>query len=151
MREVENKMCEFLEHNSTSYDKRNNRHIIQFLKIKFPLFDDFMSCEIIKDFKNSREDFFEMISILRNVVAHHAMIVTDDTRNSICSRAKFVFEHFFDLEKDEDQNLVLSPKLGKEENEPSIFRHLIDLINRFTLNSTQLIMGEGDLNFLGLK
>src|SRR4029079_10196111 len=36
MREIENKICEFLKLSAITPDRKNNRYIIQFLKTKFP-------------------------------------------------------------------------------------------------------------------
>src|SRR5438552_3175201 len=46
MKKIENKICEFLKLSSISPEKKNNRYIIQFLRIKFPYFVPFMSEEI---------------------------------------------------------------------------------------------------------
>lgn len=83
-------------------DTKNNRHIIEFLKNQSPDINSFLKLPIRSDLTTNWENFFELISILRNIIAHQGTIVSADTYNEIKSRGKDIFQRHFNLSKDEN-------------------------------------------------
>ncbi|MFN8431726.1 MAG: hypothetical protein U0V04_17225 [Spirosomataceae bacterium] len=129
----------------TKPDTTNNKHLIQFLRTKSSKFDTFSDQLVRIDLKSNWINFFEMLSILRNVIAHHGTIVNVDTLNQIKSNAKDIFERHFDLFDDENDFAVLHPREGDS------FLNFIDLINDFSLNTSKFIFDESDLSFLDMS
>ncbi|MEC5143188.1 hypothetical protein [Chitinophaga sp. 212800010-3] len=126
-------------------DTTNNRYIIEFLKVKSEEFSAFVSQIVRVDLKTNWSGFFEMISILRNVIAHHGTIVNIDTLNQIKMNAKDVFERHFSLIADKAGFKLLHPKFGES------FSNFLNLINDFSLNTAKFIFNENDLSFLDLN
>jgi len=139
-REIKN----HLKHKNFKFDTKNNKHLILFLKSKSSKFKTFINRKINVDLNTKWEDFFELISILRNVIAHQGMAVTLDNINEINSKAKDVFQKHFNLSEDLDGYLQILP--DKER-----FVGFIDLINKFTLNTIKFIADKPDFTFLEMK
>lgn len=134
-----------IKNNLTNADTTNNRHLIQFLKAKCSKFDTFSDQLVRIDLKTNWINFFEMLSILRNVIAHHGTIVNVDTLNQIKSKAKDIFERHFDLCDDENAYAILHPKEGDS------FLNFINLINDFSLNTSKFVFDKYDLSFLDMS
>lgn len=83
-------------------------------------------------------NFFELISILRNVIAHQGTILSLDTQNQIKSKSNDIFLKHFALAKDDNDNMKLYPILDQ-------FLNLISLCNNFAVNMVKLIYKENDL------
>lgn len=133
-----------ITHKGLSIDVKNNRHLIAFLKIKSQDFEKFISLPINKDSKTTRENFFELISILRNIVAHRGTTITNDIVNDIKSKSKDIFEKYFIVSCDDNKDKHINPV-------ESEFSNLISLTKDLTVNSVKFINNETDLKFIGMK
>lgn len=127
-----------------SFDATNNRYIIEFLRIRSSEFESFLELKIKTDWTTTWKDFFELFSILRNIITHHAMTMTPDIRNSIYTVAKDAFKHyFFQPAKTTDVDILKT----KSEHD---FLNFISLVNDFVSNTVKYIAEEIDFNFIGL-
>jgi hypothetical protein len=129
--------------NGIKPDPKNNRHIIDFLTIKSCDINSFLLLPIRTDLTTNWKQFFELISILRNVVAHHGTIISSDTYNSINSMAKDVFERHFIVDKDLLSYNILKPKQEQ-------FLNFLNFYNDFSVNILKLIFNQNDLAFIGI-
>jgi hypothetical protein len=130
---------------SARFETRNNGHLIEYIRRKSPVFNEFLSKDIRIDRHTSWEKFFVMISMVRHIISHHALIVTSDAHNGLRSTAKDVFEEYFNLVADKNGRDVLHIKEGDG------FLNLISLVNDFTLNGAKFIFGETDLRFMNFQ
>jgi hypothetical protein len=126
-------------------DSTNNRHIIEFLKLKVQKFDTFSDQKIRIDLTTNWASFFEMFSILRHIITHQGSIVDINTHNQIKSKAKDIFERHFDLFENNLGFKILNPLEG------DLFSDFINLINDFSLNTVKFIFNETDLSFLDMN
>jgi len=129
----------YLTTSGINADTKNNRHIIQFLKQKSANIKSFLNQPQRIDLTTTWENFFELISILRNVIAHQGTVVSDDTLNEIKSKAKDVFQRHF----------ALSPNPLNFKNLRPIddqFLNLIFLMNDFAVNTVKLMFDKNDLS-----
>ncbi len=125
-------------------NKVNNGHLIKFLKLKSPEFDEWINLSVRPDLKSTWDDYFLLISILRHVVAHQAMLINKDTINEINSKScREVFSRHFDLFDLENDSFELKPVQGR-------FNIFIDFATEFAVNSLKIISKQRDINFLGL-
>jgi hypothetical protein len=95
--EINKEIREYLKKQSINQDTKNNRHIIRFLEHKSSEVASFFKMPIRIDLITNWGNFFELISILRNVIAHQGTIINIDTLNDIKSKAKDVFQRHFIL------------------------------------------------------
>lgn len=137
LREIRN----HLTTNSLSTDSKNNKYLIEFLKSKSPQFANFFNQKMRIDLNTSWCEFFELLSILRNIIAHQGTIVSSDSKNEIFSKAKDVFQRHFKLVPDNDNNLNLEP-IGEQ------YSNFILLINDLALNSVKFIFEQPDFSFM---
>jgi hypothetical protein len=111
MNKLNKKITDELKSNNHDIDQKNNRHLIKFLSVKSDKFLVFKNQLIRTDLNSNWEEFFEFISILRNVIAHHDMIITKNIHNELKKNCKLLFERHFKLVKDEnDQNILFFEK-----------------------------------------
>jgi len=127
-----------------SYDTTNNRYLIEFLKTKSVDFENFLKVEINVDWSTTWDGFYELFSILRNVITHHAMIITPDTRNNINSVAKDAFNYYFIQPLSTTDIDILKPK--NEHN----FLFFVSHVNDFVANTVKFIAEEKNFAFIGL-
>ncbi|NOZ47880.1 MAG: hypothetical protein GXO79_14050 [Chlorobi bacterium] len=125
-------------------DTKNNRHIIEFLKLKSYDYNEFLKQPIRSGLNTDWSNFFELLSILRNIVSHIGSKVSLDLLNEIKGNAKDIFERHFTLEQD---------KFGfKHFNaNQEQFGNFLNLVNDYTLNTLKIILKEKDFNFLRMK
>ncbi len=145
MNEIGREIKNYLKIKSVNADTNNNRYLIKYIELNSNDFINFIKFPVRIDKKTNWEDFFEMVSILRNVVAHNNMLVTNNTLNEIKSCGKDIFEQYFDLRKTVSGSIILSPK-----QDLGTFSNFINLFNEFGLNAVKFIFEENDLQFLGL-
>ena len=81
--EVQKQIKNYLLNNNLQYDTKNNRHIIQFLKYQSAQCCSFLDHRMRIDLKTNWENFFELFSILRNIIAHQGIILNSDIHNEI--------------------------------------------------------------------
>lgn len=141
---LQNEVNLFLKAQNQKPDNTNNRNLISFLKLKSDVLTSFWGQPMNVDLKTSWEAFFEMISILRNTVAHYGMIMSADTVNNIKSISKDVFERYFFLVSQSKESYVLSPK-------EEYFRDFLGCINAFAANSAKFAFEQKDLSFLKMN
>lgn len=134
----------YLKENGLNVDTKNNRHILQFLKNQSEEIASFLGTPIRIDLKTNWENFFELISILRNIIAHQGTIVSLDTHNEIKSRAKDIFQRHFTIREDEDGYKTLQPN-----NEQ--YSNFLSLFNDFSVNLVKFMFDENDLKFLEMN
>lgn len=127
-----------------SFDTTNNRYIIEFLKIQSSDFERFLQLKVNVDWSTTWNGFYEFFSILRNIVTHHAMIITPDVRNNINSVAKDAFNYYYIQPSKTTDVAILKAK-----NEHG-FLFFISHINDFVANTVRFIAGETDFKFIGL-
>lgn len=125
-------------------DTKNNRHIIEFLKCKSNDYNDFLKQSPRIDLKTDWSNFFELLSILRNIVSHIGSKVSIDLLNEIKGSAKDIFERYF---------TVIEDKFGfKHFNaNQEQFGNFLNLVNDYTLNTLKIIQNEKDFSFLRMK
>lgn len=128
----------YLTTQNINSDTKNNRHIIQFLKQQATDITSFLKLPIRIDLTTNWENFFELISILRNVIAHQGTIVSADTHNEIKSKAKDIFQRHFALSKDDNDYMNLHPLADQ-------FLNFTSLYNDFAVNTVKLMYNENDL------
>lgn len=132
----------FVVNNLGKFDTTNNKHLIKFLSHKEPELKIFFSQKVRVDLNTDWQQFFELLSLLRNVVAHNSMLLTKDALNQIKSQAKDIYERHFSNDIVVDELILLNPHEAK-------FSNLLSMVNDFTLNTVKLIKGEPNLNFGG--
>jgi hypothetical protein len=129
--------------NGIKPDLKNNRHLIDFIKIKSNETKSFLTLPVRINLTTSWENFFELISILRNMVAHHGTIMAIDTLNSIKSKAKDVFEGHFELHEENTGYKHLKPKQEQ-------FLNFLSFYNDFAVNIVKLLFDQHDFVFIGI-
>lgn len=127
-----------------SFETANNRYLIEFLKIKSIDFTNFLQLKVNEDWTTKWDGFYEFFSILRNVISHHAMIITPDIRNNINSVAKDAFNHYFIQPSTTTDIDILKPK-----NEHD-FLYFISHVDNFVVNTLKFIAEETNFIFIGL-
>ncbi len=125
-------------------DTKNNRHIIEFLKWKSKDYNEFLEQPIRIDLKTNWSNFFELLSILRNIVSHIGSKVSLDILNEIKGSSKDIFERHFTL--DEDEFGFKHFNANQEQ-----FGNFLNLVNDYTLNTLKIILNEKDFDFLRMK
>lgn len=140
---VHKEICNYLDNNGVEPNKSNNRHVIQFVKLKSIKAASFLEHTMNVDLKTTWEGFFELFSILRNIIIHNSLIVSQDVHNNIKSIAKDIFERHFALYTDSAGYNILQPDEKK-------FDNFIIQINDFVLNAIKFISGEDTLAFLSM-
>lgn len=141
---IQKEIKNYLTSSDLNYDTKNNRHLIEFLRNKSQEFSVFIQKSIRVDLNTTWEDYFELISILRNIIAHQGTIVSNDTHNKIKTKAKDIFERHFSIVMDLSNDKHLTPK---EED----FNNFMSLMNDFSVNTVKFIWNEKDFKFLNLR
>ena len=136
----------YLKAQSLNTETVNNRHIIVFLKANSVLCKQFLEVPVNHvNWKTNWGNFYEMLSILRNIITHDGMIITKSTHNTIKSITADIFAHFFE------------PITGKESLETlqvkneEYFLNFVNLINDLAGNLLKIVAEEPNLNFIGLQ
>ena len=134
-----------LKNQQLKVDTKNNRYLIAFLITTNAETKKFYGNSINNaGFKTNWINFFEFFSILRNVIAHHSMIIETDVLNNIKSIAADVFSHYFDDQNSKNTAIVLKPK------SEDYFLNFLNHINDFAGNTLKFLADEKNLNFIGL-
>lgn len=133
----------YLTAQNVNADTKNNRHLIQFLKHQSTDISSFLKLPIRIDLTTNWENFFELVSILRNVIAHQGTIVSSDTHNEIKSKAKDIFQRHFILPKDGNDYMNLRPLADQ-------FLNFTALYNDFVLNTVKLMFNETDFKIFDM-
>ncbi|QIL39076.1 hypothetical protein G7074_07140 [Pedobacter sp. HDW13] len=141
---INNEIKAYLKEINIKSDNKNNRHIIEFLKSKSTSISSFLSSKIRVDLDTSWGNFFEIISILRNIIAHQDQVVTSDTINEIKSKGKILFKNHFITKKKEVDKANFTLNIKNTSNFLAFF-------NDFSLNIVKLMFEEKDLKFLGMN
>lgn len=136
--QINREIKSYLTTQNINVDSKNNRDIIQFLKKQSTDISSFLQLPIRIDLTTNWENFFELISILRNVIAHQGTIVSADTHNEIKSKGKDIFQRHFTLHQDENNYMNLLP-IDEQ------FLNFIFLFNDFAVNCVKLMFNETDL------
>ena len=140
---IQSKIKEHLNINGLPTDSRNNRHLMEFLKNKISGYSDYLDSPLNVDLTTTWGNYFEMFSVLRNIIAHQGTVINIDTLNEIKSKAKDIFLRHFEVVKDEFKESHLQPK-------ESNFRDFISIVNTFVLNTVKFAVGESNLIFLNM-
>jgi hypothetical protein len=90
-------------------------------------------------------DFFEFISIIRNVNTHHGGLLTRDAINQLQSASKEIFERSFTYMEDHDELYALHPTEGDP------FSLVLTLIKDLAVNTAKFILEQQNLSFLDLQ
>lgn len=127
-------------------DRKNNRYFIQLLRLQSPDLQQYFDTPMNTDLTTTWGNFFEFISILRNVVAHSSMVIVPKTMQDIEVIAANVYSRYFFIDQyyDRRENIkFLSPI-------PELLPNVLNSINDFALNTVKFIKSEPDLKFTGL-
>jgi hypothetical protein len=135
---------DFLILEGIEYDTKNNRHILEFFKAHSGNYTSFLKKYVRVDLKTDWETFFELLSVLRNIIAHNGMMISIDVHNEIKSKSKDIFQKHFEVISDNKGTKHLRPK-------ETSFNDFIQIINDFVLNSVKHIMNQADLSFLDMN
>jgi hypothetical protein len=138
---LQKEIKELLILNGISNDTKNNRHLIEAIKLLSPQYSSFLGMAMNIDVKTTWGGFFEMLSVLRNIIAHQGTVINNDTINELRSKAGDIFKGYFSIHIDEFKIKHLKPK---ENN----FSNFINLINSFALNTIKIIASEPNFNFI---
>ena len=130
--------------NGQSFDTTNNRYLIEFLKDKSSDFSSFLQLKVNMDWTTKWDEFYEFFSILRNVITHHAMIITPAIRNNLNSIAKDAFNHYFIQPSNTTDIDILK---SKDEHH---FLYFVSHVNVFVGNAVKFIAEETNFSFIGL-
>lgn len=125
-------------------DTKNNRHLIRYLKFKSSAVTEFIQKPVRIDLKSNWEALFELISILRNVIAHNGMMIEKDTLNQIKQSAKDIFERYFKDETKIEDLVLLDPRQEQVLN-------FIKLINECGINLVKFVKNEDNLEFCSFR
>ena len=142
-KKIQGKIKSILIENEIRFNEVNNDHIMKFLEFKSAKIKSFLNLNLNINIKTKWYEFFVLISLLRNIIAHNGMIISLDTKNEIKSKANDIFSKHFELLPYED-NYILSPKQAK-------FDEFINLINSFAVNILKFMLEKDDLEFIDLK
>lgn len=140
---IQGEIIKYLKSNSLNTSTKNNEHLLEFLKQKEYKITIFLKHSLNVDLKTNWENFFRLLSILRNIVVHHGMIIQPDIHNEIKSKAKDIFQRYFSLKLNSNGYYILVPDEDK-------FRDLITYINSLTLTIYKLIFNQDSFDFVGL-
>lgn len=142
--QIQKSIKEYLLANGCTYDTKNNRHIIEFLKANSSSFTMFLSNPIRVDLETNWANYFEFLSILRNIISHQGMTININVLNEIKSKSKDIFQRHFELVEDSYGFMSLHPK-------ESVFPGFLFLINDFTLNTIKHVASQPNLDFLDMR
>lgn len=141
---IQNQIRDFLTNKNVSIITKNNDYLMQFLRIKSSKLASFLDLPMNTDLNTTWIEFFYLISILRNIIAHCNMVIQLDIQNEIKSKAKDVFERFFEIKPNMNGLPTLSPIVDQFEN-------FITYLNSLSLSIYKYVFNENDLSFIGLK
>jgi hypothetical protein len=139
-RKIREKLCE----NSKSGETKNNRHIIEYLSLNSSEYQSFLSKPIRIDLTTTWANFFELVSILRNIVSHVNSKIDTDILNEIRSKATDIFERHFTIVLDPQGELHLMAVQDQ-------IGDFLNLINDFTLNTIKIARNETSFDFLKMN
>ncbi|HSC54545.1 MAG TPA: hypothetical protein VLC98_13025 [Phnomibacter sp.] len=135
----------YLKNNGQEVDTKNNKYIILFLRLNSTEIDNFYSDSVSPaNWKTNWINFYEALSILRNVITHHGMLLSQSKRNEINSIAGDIFLHYFEQPINGKSTQILKPK------DEQHFLNFINHVNDFAGNTIKFIAGQADLKFIGL-
>ena len=141
---IQRKIRDYLKENSKSSETKNNRHILEYLSLKSPDYQVFLSKPIRIDLTTTWADFFELVSILRNIVSHVGSKIDTDILNEIRSKAKDIFERHFTIELNSQGEQHLMAVQDQIEN-------FLNILNDFTLNTIKITRNETSFDFLKMN
>ncbi|MBK7938026.1 MAG: hypothetical protein IPJ82_13450 [Lewinellaceae bacterium] len=94
--EMNRAIRDYFDNNSLGrYESKNNRHILKYLGHKSAEINNFLNQNVRVDLNVNWQQFFEFISILRNVVTHNGMMMSKDVINQINSNAESLYGKYF--------------------------------------------------------
>lgn len=126
-------------------NKINNKHLIQFLRENSDDFNSFISMQINRSVTTTWDSFFYLISVLRHVVVHQAMLINGDLLNEIKSKDCYdVFKNHFDLVDLGNGSFELQPVQSK-------FDGFVGMAVQFAVNTLKFIAKQPDFKFLDMK
>lgn len=136
----------FLKNRNQNADSKNNRYIIQFLRETTPEIATFLNISVNSaNWKTNWKNFFELVSILRNIVTHHSMIVEKNVRNEINSIAGDIFNFYYEgPDANENEDLLRA----KSED---LFLNFKNHFNEFSGNIVKFIASGSDLKVIGFR
>ena len=141
---IQRKIREKLKEKSRSGETKNNRHLVEYLSLNSIEYQKFLAKPIRIDLTTTWKDFFELVSILRNIVSHVGSKVNNDLLNEIRSKAKDIFERHFIIIMDgqnEQHLMAVQDQIG----------NFLNLINDFTLNTIKIARKETNFDFLKMN
>ncbi len=146
--ETARKIKQFLNQKNIKNVTKNNRHIIAFLKEKSPSFKQLIKLKVREDLKVNWEEFFEMTSILRNVIVHGNADLTNNTVNELKKNGGTLLNQYFDISMGNYGLKKLSPVQAPERGN---YNNFLKMFDDFAVNSMKAIFEKGDLTFLGFE
>jgi len=141
---IQGQIKNYLKSNSIKVNTKNNDHIIQFLVSKSSKIKAFLNLRMNTDLQTKWIDFFHLLSILRNIIAHCTMVVQPDVHNEIKSISKDIFLRHFEIKNNINGLPILNPRT-------EIFNNFLHRINSLTINLYKFVFDESDLSFVGMR
>jgi hypothetical protein len=133
----------FLDWKGLPNDSGKNEHLLQFLNYHHSSFEAFSSRLVRTDLGITWLPFLKFLAVVRNIIAHNDMVISNDEINVLKSQSSALFERAFYFEQDESG---LNHIRLKHEQHANFLAH----INDFAANTVKFVAGETDLRFLGL-
>ncbi len=135
----------YLKNNGQTVDTKNNRYLLLFLTLNSTDIEKFYDLSVNSvNWKTNWTNFYELFSILRNVITHHGMLISQSIRNELNSIAGDIFIHYFEQPTNRKSTEILKAK------DEQYFLNFINHINDFAGNTVKFIGGQNDLQFIGL-
>ncbi|MBX9782447.1 MAG: hypothetical protein K2X48_04050 [Chitinophagaceae bacterium] len=134
-----------IEHLITPSDRINNKHLVNYLCENSPSFNQWIQAELRIDCSTTWHEYFYLMSVLRHIVTHQAMVLNKNLLNEIKSKyCKDVFERYFKVNEIHKNMYELKPN---QDN----FLSLLDFSMQFAANTLKFIAKEPNFDFLDMK
>lgn len=118
-------------------DKKNNKHLIDFLNETSESCREFLSEKLNVDQNLSWKDFFKLLSVLRNNIAHNGGYIDTDIINNLKGINTKIVDQYFSLES---ERLVVKDNIQ--------FLNFFGYCDRLCINLIKFIHNETELEFL---
>ncbi len=143
--EMNRAIRDYFDNNSLGrYESKNNRHILKYLGHKSAEINNFLNQNVRVDLNVNWQQFFEFISILRNVVTHNGMMMSKDVINQINSNAESLYGKYFSDSILKEDLVLLSPI-------QDLFLNVLNMTNEFALNMVKFIKNKPNLGFASFE
>jgi hypothetical protein len=131
--------------NQLNDDTSNNFYLINFLKWKSSKFENFLQRKMNLDNDMTYENFFQTISLLRHIIVHQEMMITNDVLNHLKQIGSEILDRYFvDLDR-KKSHIELKPM------PMTTSINLFLLIDEFSGNCLKFYLDKNNFEFIGLR